>query len=88
MDLSEWMIHDNRLTTENTFLIPYSMMKVSNFVLPKIASSTKLFTLNYETVYFKLRNYLPKTTKLFTYIYETMYKERANYLITKQLECP
>ena len=88
MDLSEWMIHDNRLTTEKTFLIPYSMMKVSNFVITKIASSSKLFTLNYETMYLKLRNCLPKTTKLCTYIYENIYKERENYLITKQLECP
>ena len=88
MDLSEWMIHDNRLTTENTFLIPYSMMKVSNFVITKIASSTKLCTYIYETMYLKLRNCLPKTTKLCTYIYENMYKERANYLITKPLECP
>ena len=66
MDLSEWMIHDNRLTTENTFLIPYSMMKVSNFVITKIASSTKLFTLNYETMYLKLRNYVPISTKTCT----------------------
>ena len=88
MDLSEWMIHDNRLTTAHTFLIPYSMMKVSNFVITKIDSSTKLFTLNYETMYLKLRHSLPKTTKLCTYIYENMYKERENYLITKQLECP
>ena len=58
MDLSEWMIHDNRLTTENTFLIPYSMMKVSNFVLPKIASSTKLCTYIYENMYKERANYL------------------------------
>ena len=35
------------------------MMKVSNFVF-----YPKYFI--YETVYLKLRNYLPKTTKLFT----------------------
>ena len=64
------------------------MMKVSNFVITKIASSTKLCTYIYETMYLKLRNCLPTSTKLCTYIYETMYKERANYLITKQLECP
>ena len=39
------------------------MMKVSNFVITKIASSTKLFTLNYETMYLKLRNYVPISTK-------------------------
>ena len=86
MDLSEWMIHDNRLTTENTFLIPYSMMKVSNFVLPKIASSTKLFTLNYETMYLKLRNCLPTSTKLCTSIYEIIYHKYANLLYINYLE--
>ena len=85
MDLSEWMIHDNRLTTENTFLIPYSMMKVSNFVLPKIASSTKLFTLNYETMYLHLRNYVPISTKSFTYIYESVYLKTHNYLYINTL---
>ena len=75
-----FVVNDEDIKIGKTLVLDSTIL-----IANQIPLSTKLFTLNYETMYLHLRNYVPISTKSFTYIYESVYLKTHNYLYINTL---